>query len=143
VQFEHADIAYRKDTPLDDPEALTRPAELVTVLRDIDITLSAGRTLALVGPVGSGKSSVLLAALGETRVVKGAVRTYGSVAYVPQFAWVQAGTVRNNILFGLPYDEERYRRVIHACALERDLQIMPQGDMSMVAERGTNLSGGL
>ncbi len=50
--------------------------------------------------------------------------------------------VRNNILFGLPYDEARYKRVVHACALERDLQIMPHGDMSLIAERGSNLSGG-
>jgi ABC-type multidrug transport system fused ATPase/permease subunit len=54
----------------------------------------------------------------------------------------QAGTVRNSILFGKPYDEQLYKQVIHACALERDLEIMPQGDMSMISERGTNLSGG-
>ncbi len=85
----------------------------------------------------TGKTSVLLSALGETRVTRGHVRVRGSIAFVPQFPWVQAGTVRNCILFGLPYDEERYKQTIHACALERDLQIMPNGDMTLISERGT------
>eukprot|EP00455_Lapot_gusevi_P029933 TRINITY_DN320_c0_g1_i11.p1 TRINITY_DN320_c0_g1~~TRINITY_DN320_c0_g1_i11.p1 ORF type:complete len:1420 (+),score=463.73 TRINITY_DN320_c0_g1_i11:117-4376(+) len=149
LSFEHADLGYLKAVPLDEKEhkqdehkQSEHNDEVVTVVRNVHFHLTPGKTMALVGPVGSGKSSILMAALGEARAVSGVVKCGGRVAFVPQFPWIQMGNVRDNILFGLPYDEEKYRRIIHACALERDLSIMPQGDMTPVAERGTNLSGG-
>jgi ABC-type multidrug transport system fused ATPase/permease subunit len=75
-------------------------------------------------------------------VAQGRVDVGGSIAYVPQSPWVQNLSLRDNILFGMPYDEARYKAVIHCCALELDLKILPKGDASMAGERGINLSGG-
>jgi hypothetical protein len=75
----------------------------------------------------SGKSSVLQAILQKMVVATGSVAVGGAIAYVPQTPWVQNLSLRDNILFGLPYDEQRYRAVIHACALELDLKILPKG----------------
>jgi ATP-binding cassette, subfamily C (CFTR/MRP), member 1 len=66
----------------------------------------------------------------------------GQIAYVPQQAWIQNLTIRDNILFGKPYNETKYRDVVHACALEPDFQMLPQGDSSYGGLRGLNLSGG-
>ncbi|KAL6759443.1 ABC transporter [Haematococcus lacustris] len=101
-----------------------------------------GEVAAIVGRVGSGKSSVFQAILQNMVLEKGVMAVGGSISYVPQTPWVQNLTLRDNILFGLPYDEVKYKKVIHACALELDLQILPQGDQSMAGERGINLSGG-
>ncbi|KAI8465820.1 MAG: putative ABC transporter [Monoraphidium minutum] len=105
--------------------------------------VAKSEVVAVVGRVGSGKSSVLQALLSKMTATKGSVRVGGGVAaYVPQSPWVQNLSLRENILFGLPYDEARYQRVVHACALELDLKILPNGDASMAGERGINLSGG-
>ena len=72
----------------------------------------------------------------------GSAGVSGRIAYVPQKPWCQFGTLRDNVLFGRPWDEARYRRVIHACALERDLEIMADGDLTEIGERGANISGG-
>eukprot|EP00798_Chlamydomonas_sp_ICE-L_P017393 gene17393-23693_t len=101
-----------------------------------------GEVAAIVGRVGSGKSSVFTAILQSMRLEKGELKIGGNVAYVPQSPWVQNLTLRENILFGLPYEEARYNQVIHACALELDLKILPNGDQTMAGERGINLSGG-
>eukprot|EP00878_Enallax_costatus_P037296 GHUV01042119.1.p2 GENE.GHUV01042119.1~~GHUV01042119.1.p2 ORF type:complete len:311 (+),score=87.87 GHUV01042119.1:997-1929(+) len=92
--------------------------------------------------VHTGKSSVLQAILSKMVVAKGSVAVGGHIAYVPQSPWVQNISLKDNILFGMPYDEAKYKAVIHACALELDLKILPQGDQSMAGERGINLSGG-
>jgi len=76
----------------------------------------------------AGKSSVLQALLGKMTLQKGSVHTGGQVAYVPQSPWVQNLSLRENILFGLPFDEEKYQKVIHAAALELDLKILPKGE---------------
>jgi ABC-type multidrug transport system fused ATPase/permease subunit len=89
LQFDNASIAYRKDVPLDDPVAQAKPVELVEVMKDITFSLQRGKKMALVGTVGSGKSTIMLAALSETRITKGKVVSSGSIAYVPQFPWVQ------------------------------------------------------
>lgn len=101
-----------------------------------------GEVVAIVGRVGSGKSSVFQAILQNMQLQSGLVQVGGTVSYVPQTPWVQNLSLKENILFGLPFDEEKYKQVIHACALELDLQILPQGDRSMAGERGINLSGG-
>ena len=95
------------------------------------------------GQVGSGKSSLLNGILGEMhKLNKGLINLNGSVAYVPQQAWIQNATVKDNILFGRPFEEEAYNKVIEACSLLTDLQIMPAGDKTEIGEKGINLSGG-
>lgn len=111
-------------------------------LKNIDLKIPHGQLVAIVGAVGSGKSSLLNALVGEMRKTSGFMEYGGTIGYCPQSAWIQNATVKDNILFGLPLDEDRYRRVIKDCALERDIQILPDGDQTEIGERGINLSGG-
>uniref|UniRef100_A0ACD5ZA38 Uncharacterized protein n=1 Tax=Avena sativa TaxID=4498 RepID=A0ACD5ZA38_AVESA len=112
------------------------------VLRGIDLEIRTGKLAAVVGMVGSGKSSLLGCILGEMRKVSGKVKVCGSTAYVAQTAWIQNGTIEENILFGLPMDAERYKEVIRVCCLEKDMEMMEFGDQTEIGERGINLSGG-
>uniref|UniRef100_A0A3Q1BS92 ATP-binding cassette, sub-family C (CFTR/MRP), member 3 n=1 Tax=Amphiprion ocellaris TaxID=80972 RepID=A0A3Q1BS92_AMPOC len=112
------------------------------VLHNINVMVPQGSLLAVVGHVGCGKSSLISALLGEMEKVEGDVSIRGSVAYVPQQAWIQNATLRDNILFGRPYNEQKYRCVLDACALTPDLQVLPGGDMTEIGEKGINLSGG-
>ncbi|XP_025103128.1 LOW QUALITY PROTEIN: multidrug resistance-associated protein 1-like [Pomacea canaliculata] len=112
------------------------------VLKNIDISVGVGRLVAVVGHVGSGKSSLISSLLGETEKVSGKVTIKSSVAYVPQQAWIQNATIRDNVLFGKLFNLQRYQQVLRACALEPDLEILPAGDMTEIGERGINLSGG-
>ncbi|KAL5229212.1 hypothetical protein ABZP36_017477 [Zizania latifolia] len=112
------------------------------VLRGIDLHIRAGALAAVVGMVGSGKSSLLGCILGEMRKISGEVTVYGSTAYVPQTAWIQNGTIEENIMFGRPMHRERYREAIRVCCLEKDLEMMEFGDQTEIGERGINLSGG-
>nr|XP_036852416.1 ATP-binding cassette sub-family C member 11 [Manis javanica] len=111
-------------------------------LQKINLVVSKGTILGVCGNTGSGKSSLLSAILGEMYLLEGSVGVHGSLAYVPQQAWIIAGSVRENILMGGQYDKARYLRVLHCCSLERDLEILPFGDMTEIGERGLNLSGG-
>ncbi|XP_067433255.1 ATP-binding cassette sub-family C member 3 isoform X2 [Thunnus thynnus] len=112
------------------------------VLHNINVMAPQGSLLAVVGHVGCGKSSLISALLGEMEKLEGEVSIRGSVAYVPQQAWIQNATLRDNILFGKPYNEQKYRCVLEACALTPDLQVLPGGDMTEIGEKGINLSGG-
>ncbi|CAG8573111.1 6233_t:CDS:10, partial [Cetraspora pellucida] len=111
-------------------------------LSDINLTISHGKLVAIVGSVGSGKSSLLSALVGEMKKIGGEIIFGGTVGYCPQTAWIQNSTLRENITFGLPFDEEKYQRVIKDCCLEPDLAILPAGDMTEIGEKGINLSGG-
>ncbi|XP_047105893.1 ATP-binding cassette sub-family C member 4-like isoform X1 [Schistocerca piceifrons] len=111
-------------------------------LSAVSLRILPGQLCALVGAVGSGKSSVLQALLGELQPSEGRVSLNGRVAYASQEPWVFAGTVRNNILLGRPYQHEWYRKVVRACALERDFQLLPRGDGTVVGQKGATLSGG-
>ncbi|XP_052851271.1 multidrug resistance-associated protein 1 isoform X10 [Drosophila gunungcola] len=111
-------------------------------LRNINIEVHKNSLVALVGTVGSGKSSVVQAFLGEMEKLAGIVNTVGKLAYVPQQAWIQNATVRDNILFGKAYDRKRYNKVIDACALRADIDILSAGDLTEIGEKGINLSGG-
>nr|XP_020840773.1 ATP-binding cassette sub-family C member 11 isoform X2 [Phascolarctos cinereus] len=119
-----------------------RMTSIGPVLHNISIVVPKGKILGVCGNTGSGKSCLLSAILGEMNLHAGSVGVNGSLAYVPQQAWIFSGTVRSNILMGEKYDQARYRQVIHSCSLKRDLEILPYGDMTEIGERGLNLSGG-
>ena len=112
------------------------------ILKDIEFTTPSGCLTVVTGPVGSGKSTLLSAIAGEVSNISGTINCQGTIVYVPQVAWVFSGTIRENILFGLPYDEQKYTKIIHACALKQDLQQFPDHDQTVVGERGAVLSGG-
>ncbi|XP_072401346.1 multidrug resistance-associated protein 1 isoform X12 [Diabrotica undecimpunctata] len=112
------------------------------VLKDININIKKKTLTAIVGTVGSGKSSLISAFLGEMDKLSGRVNSYGKVAYVSQQAWIQNATLRDNILFGKPYDKTLYDAVVEACALNPDLDMLPAGDQTEIGEKGINLSGG-
>ncbi|XP_023582461.1 ATP-binding cassette sub-family C member 4 isoform X2 [Trichechus manatus latirostris] len=111
-------------------------------LRDLSFTVRPRELLAVVGPVGAGKSSLLSAVLGELPPSQGLVSVHGRIAYVSQQPWVFSGTVRSNILYGKKYEKERYEKVIKACALKKDLQLLEDGDLTVIGDRGATLSGG-
>lgn len=112
------------------------------VIRDVTLDIKPGSLVAVVGAVGSGKSSLISAMLGEMENIKGHINIQGSLAYVPQQAWIQNATLKDNILFGSELDEARYQKVIKACALLPDLELLPAGDQTEIGEKGINLSGG-
>uniref|UniRef100_A0A0D3CFM4 ABC-type xenobiotic transporter n=1 Tax=Brassica oleracea var. oleracea TaxID=109376 RepID=A0A0D3CFM4_BRAOL len=114
----------------------------VPALKDINFKVNKGELTAIVGTVGSGKSSLLASVLGEMHRITGQVSVCGSTGYVAQTSWIQNGTVLDNILFGLPMDREKYNQVLNVCCLEKDLEMMEFGDQTEIGERGINLSGG-
>ena len=118
------------------------PKEKIFTLNDINFEVPQGALVAIVGPVGTGKTSILEALIGEMRRTSGEIRFNGSVAYCPQSAWIQNATIRENITFGQPFDEERYWKAVKDACLETDIDMMPNGDMTEVGERGISLSGG-
>ncbi|GAB0095977.1 multidrug resistance-associated protein 1 [Sergentomyia squamirostris] len=111
-------------------------------LKNINMEVSKGGLAAVVGPVGCGKSSLISALLGEMEKKQGKVNTDGSIAYVPQQAWIQNATLQDNILFGIKMNKEFYDKVIEACALKSDIEMLPGGDQTEIGEKGINLSGG-
>jgi len=114
------------------------------VLKDIDFHVKRNSFVAVVGQVASGKSSLLSSILGDLYRISGRFNVCKSMnlAYVPQQAWIQNMTVKENILFGSQYNEERYKRVLSVCSLESDLETLPGGDQAEIGEKGINLSGG-
>ncbi|GJN26595.1 hypothetical protein PR202_gb14539 [Eleusine coracana subsp. coracana] len=111
-------------------------------LTDVDFKVKRGMKVAICGMVGSGKSSLLSCILGEMPKLDGTVRVSGTKAYVPQTAWILSGNIRDNILFGNSYDKEKYEKIIKACALNKDLELFANGDLTEIGERGINMSGG-
>lgn len=111
-------------------------------LCNINLQIPRGSLVAVVGPVGSGKSSLLQAMVGNMTMSQGEVIRGTNISYASQTAWIQNATIQDNILFDTPLDEERYRRVVKACCLEQDLKLFPFGDQTEIGERGVNLSGG-
>ncbi|CAL1686668.1 unnamed protein product [Lasius platythorax] len=125
-------------------ENLNQPqeAKYVEVLGDIHFGAPKGKLVGICGHVGSGKSSLLLAALGQLRMTKGHILREGTCAYVSQQAWIVNGTFKENILFGEEFDAKRYYHTITICNLKEDLNVLPGGDDTEIGERGVNLSGG-
>ncbi|CAL8082910.1 unnamed protein product [Calicophoron daubneyi] len=136
IEFKDASFSWSKSGPI--------------VLKNINLRVPRGWLVAVVGNVGSGKSSLLSACLGDLVKRTGLVRLSGSVGYVPQTAWIQQMSLRANICFDIgpsncqlaTEQELWYRKVIDACALQTDIDQLPAGDMTEIGERGVNLSGG-
>ncbi|MCJ1399991.1 hypothetical protein MMC11_003194 [Xylographa trunciseda] len=136
----------------------SRSANAAFRMINIDLKFHIGALNVVAGPTGSGKTSLLMALLGEMTLVTGAVHLPGgsredlkpdpntglteSVAYCAQQAWLVNDTIKQNILFASPYDEDRYNNVIDACALRRDLEVLDSGDATLVGEKGIVVSGG-
>ncbi|PWN22275.1 hypothetical protein BCV69DRAFT_257017 [Microstroma glucosiphilum] len=161
VGFEHATFVFgagKSDAGADSDGDATS-AEQSFALKDLTLHFPEGKLSIITGPVGAGKTCLLLSLLGETRRVSG--RTFmpcpiaralepvnpatglsNTVAYVSQSAWLLGTTVKENILFGSPYNDQRYRSVLKACSLEPDLKILEYHDETEVGEKGTSLSGG-
>nr|XP_023647098.1 ATP-binding cassette sub-family C member 9-like [Paramormyrops kingsleyae] len=118
----------------------------LSTLSDINICIPTGQLTMIVGQVGCGKSSLLLAMLGEMQTVRGEVywsnKNRNSVAYATQKSWLLNATVEENITFGSPFNKQRYKAVIDACCLQPDIDLLPFGDQTEIGERGINLSGG-
>ena len=112
------------------------------ILEDINFFAPSKSLTVITGPVGSGKSTLLSAIAGEIWNTSGTIDYQGSVIYLPQTAWVFSGTIKENILFGQPNEESKYERIIDVCALKEDFQRLPDGDQTVVGERGEVLSGG-
>ncbi|ONM02879.1 ABC transporter C family member 10, partial [Zea mays] len=111
-------------------------------LKNINLVVKAGEKVAICGEVGSGKSTLLAAVLGEVPKTEGMIQICGKTAYVSQNAWIQTGTVQDNILFGSSMDRQRYQETLERCSLVKDLEMLPYGDHTQIGERGVNLSGG-
>ena len=111
-------------------------------LRNISLSIPKGQLCAVVGPIGSCKSSLLSCLLGEMECSVGYARVAGSISYAAQKPWIFAGSVRENILFHRPYHAERYEQAVRACQLKPDIERLPAGDDTLIGERGVNLSGG-
>ncbi|KAI9751310.1 MAG: hypothetical protein M4579_006126 [Chaenotheca gracillima] len=111
-------------------------------LNDISFSVGRGELVAVIGNVGSGKSSLLAALAGDMRKTNGEIVMGATRAFCPQYAWIQNATVKENILFGKEYDPVWYAKVIEACALQPDLDMLPNGDQTEIGERGITVSGG-
>ncbi|XP_039243861.1 multidrug resistance-associated protein 1-like [Pipra filicauda] len=112
------------------------------ILKNLSVKIPEGSLVAVVGQVGSGKSSFLSAVLGEMEKLEGTVQRRGSVAYVSQQAWIQNDSLQENILFGADLNRPYYNLVLESCALLPDLEQLPDGDQTEIGERGVNISGG-
>ncbi len=112
------------------------------ILLDLNFSIRRNELIAVIGGVGSGKSSLLAALAGDMRRTSGSVTIGGSRAFCPQYAWIQNTTARENVLFGKEYDRKWYDEVIEACALRLDMDMLPNGDHTEIGERGITISGG-
>lgn len=121
---------------------IAQPTPSRPTLSNVTLRIPDGSLTAIVGRIGQGKSSLLSAIMGELYKREGSLTVYGDISYVPQQAWIVNATVRENILFGKPFDQEKYDRIIYASGLGPDLDMLTAGDQTEIGERGINLSGG-
>ena len=114
----------------------------IQLLKNVSIRIDGPKNVVITGPVGSGKSSLLLAILGELSICKGILESKGKMAFVGQSPWVFSGTLRDNITFHRPFDATKFQTTVEACALRKDIEQFPDGDLTTIGERGVVLSGG-
>ncbi|KAI9354109.1 hypothetical protein DFJ73DRAFT_320268 [Zopfochytrium polystomum] len=140
------DSSKKKSQDVEAVPDSSEPQLSAFTLRHLDISFRIGGLNVVTGATGSGKSSLVLALLGELKRLSGKIcfvhERAGSVSYVAQTAWLLNATIRDNITMGLPMDEERYRQTLQDCALVRDLETLPSGDLTEIGEKGISLSGG-
>ncbi|KAK7459859.1 hypothetical protein CaCOL14_009182 [Colletotrichum acutatum] len=155
VAFENATIAWPVDDETKDEDRF--------ILRNVDVTFPAGELSVISGKTGTGKSLMLAAVLGESDLLSGTIYAPkppsikernddkanrgnwiipSGISFVGQIPWIENATLKSNILFGLPFDEERYNQTIEACALKKDLEMLADGDRTELGANGINLSGG-
>ncbi|KAI1414944.1 putative ATP-binding cassette transporter protein [Hypoxylon sp. FL1857] len=153
VTFDNASIAWPSDSQEEDPDRF--------VLRDVDVTFPKGELSIISGKTGSGKSLMLAAILGEVDILTGSISVPrapsqrhdhkanrdnwiipGAIAFVAQIPWIENATVKENILFGLPYDAYRYNKTVEVCALTKDMEMFSDGENTEIGANGINLSGG-
>ena len=142
VQDDKLQSTYQNENDIEVQDATFAWSNDTTQLNGISLQAPKGTLTAIVGAVGSGKSSLLQAILGEMRRVKGQVAINGTIAYVPQQAWIQNLSLKDNVLFAKPWNESLYKSVIQSCALEADLTLLSNRDETEIGENGINLSGG-
>lgn len=135
--FQGGDIMPEGDEEKEDPTQ-----SQIFKLKDIDLSIPRGSLTAIVGSIGSGKSSLLQGLVGEMRRTEGKVTFSGTTSLCAQSPWIQNATVRENIVFGQPWDEDRYWAAVRDACLEPDLELLEDGDSTEIGEKGINLSGG-
>ncbi|CAO1302137.1 unnamed protein product [Diamesa tonsa] len=118
------------------------PDSTDNTLSNVNLHVQPTTICALIGKVGSGKSSIIQAILGELPIESGSIKVNGVISYAAQEPWLFSGSIRQNILFGQPMDKSRYKKVLSTCSLTRDIELWADGDKTVVGERGTSLSGG-
>nr|POE49106.1 oligomycin resistance atp-dependent permease yor1 [Quercus suber] len=138
-QSSHADVDGLL-VPTADPSGSGEP--LPFQVHDINLTVGRHELIAVIGSVGSGKSSFLSALAGDMRKVSGSIAIAGTRALCPQYAWVQNTSIRQNVVFGKQFDQQQYDIVIDAAGLRPDLELLPFGDQTEIGERGITVSGG-
>lgn len=114
----------------------------VDVIKDLNLKVRTGELVSLIGPSGSGKSTLLNVILQELCPTQGSVTVSKSISYAPQEPWLFGGTVKENILFGEPYEQKKYKDVVRVCSLEKDFELLQHGDGTLTGDRGFALSGG-
>ncbi len=114
----------------------------LNVFIGVDMEINKGSCVAIVGSVGSGKSALLLSLLGDLPLVSGSLHLHGTTSLASQQPWIVNASLKDNILFGKPFDSERYEEVLRVCELKEDISRLPNGDLTEIGERGINLSGG-
>jgi ABC-type multidrug transport system fused ATPase/permease subunit len=135
-----SDGVDNNDGGLDSASTLTEmPPFRIT---DMDFTVGRHELMAVIGTVGSGKSSLLAALAGDMRKTAGSVTLGAGRAFCPQYAWIQNATVKENIVFGREFNQNWYDKVVDACALRPDFEMLPHGDQTEIGERGITVSGG-
>uniref|UniRef100_W5NE66 ATP-binding cassette sub-family C member 5 n=3 Tax=Lepisosteus oculatus TaxID=7918 RepID=W5NE66_LEPOC len=139
---EHSGPLLLPNMEQDSPQSTVTSGQDPRQLLQVDLHVRKGRLLGICGAVGSGKSSLLSALLGQMTLLEGSIAVTGEFAYVPQQAWILNDSLKENILFGNKHDEEKYRAVLEACCLDPDITELPHRDMTEIGERGANLSGG-
>jgi ABC-type multidrug transport system fused ATPase/permease subunit len=132
------EIGEKQDVELKEVKAEPK----IFKLRDLNVKIKRGQLIAVVGPVGCGKTTFLNAILGEVKRESGDISVNGSIGYSLQNPWIQNGTLRKNVLFGNPFDEHRYQTVVEASALSKDLEWLPGGSDTLLGEKGVQISGG-
>ncbi|XP_021464329.1 multidrug resistance-associated protein 4 isoform X1 [Oncorhynchus mykiss] len=145
VKSEHGFLQEEKQEPnveIQDLICYWDTSQDAPSLQNLSLTVKSEQLVAVIGPVGAGKSSLLSAILGELPHDKGVLKVKGQLTYASQQPWVFPGTIRSNILFGKALHPQKYEKVLRACALKRDMELLPDGDLTVIGDRGATLSGG-